>query len=299
MSEVIEKFNLGRACKYNAKQCYRLPSAALAAHPGLSKPSNSEDFTWAVRAVQQALGFKDYELDGKLGNQTYMAMLQHFDPVNSDYIVFNGNRVSIAKSDAYDLITFDEPNGLDLHKYGNFSRRANDPTSLCLHWGGLNPQHCFNVFASTARQVSSHFLIGLVDGQPVVYQVLDLQHKAWHGGWVNDDSIGIDVCQSPMRQWLDHYEERPEYTVGAMDNPTSRGPKKLLTLDPTIAAATDAFVYDLLEALGWDFIAPEDHGVYKDISNFTVFGHHHVNERKYDIAPWWDSIFPEDEDESV
>ena len=138
--------------------------------------------------------------------------------------------------------------------------------------------------------MSSHFLIGLVDGQPVVYQVLDMGLNAWHGGWVNSHTIGIDVCQSPLRQWSDHYLDNG-YTIEALTNDTGRGPKNLITLDPRIADATASFIDDLFEAIGWDVEPPVDHGVYKDTSDFTIFGHHHVNERKYDIAPWWESIF--------
>lgn len=296
MSEVVEKFHLGRACKYNAKSTCDLPLDLMPGDTSWASRRDSEAFAWAIFKIQkEVLNFPDHECDGKLGHQTFMAILQEYDPRDEEYVIKNGKRIHIPKSDDYSLITFDEPGGLDLHRFGNFSRRNIEPFAICMHWGGLNPQHCFNVFASQSRQVSSHFLIGLTDGKPVVYQVLDMQHKAWHGGWVNDESIGIDVCQSPMKHWKEHYESDPAYDIEDLDNPTSRGPKKLISLDPTIAQAVDSFISDLLDALGWDFVAPEDHNVYKDISDFTIFGHHHVNERKYDIAPWWDFIFPADE----
>lgn len=295
MSEVVEKFSLPSACKYNSKCSYDLPDEVIAAYPDLAEPRSSEKFVWAVRNLQTALSLI---ADGKLGWQTYSALLAHYTPLDEEYVVMQGRRLHIPKSDLYDLITFDEPNGLDLHRFGNFSHRSKAPSSLCLHWGGLDPKHCYNVFASNSRQVSSHFLIGLVDGRPTVYQVLDMQHKAWHGGWVNDDSIGIDVCQSPMKQWLDHYTDQ-SYNVEVVDNDTGRGPKKVISLDPRIADAAHAFVMDLLDVLGWDFVCPVDHSVTKDISDLTVFGHHHVNERKYDIAPWWAPIFEVDEAEEA
>jgi hypothetical protein len=296
MSEVVDKFNLGKACKYNKRANHAFPQAVLDQLPLLASPSHSEAFAWEVVKVQRELGFDEWECDGKLGNQTYKAILSKYQPITEEYIVQNGCRIHLPKSDLYELITFDEPTGLDLHKFGNFSRRSTLPRAVCMHWGGLNPKHCFNVFASTARQVSSHFLIGLVDGKPVVYQVLDMGLNAWHGGWVNDHSIGVDVCQSPLRQWKEHYDTNG-YNVEKLDNTTGRGPKALVTVDPRIADATNAFIEDLFEALGWDFVCPDDHEVYKDTSDFTIFGHHHVNERKYDIAPWWDTIFGALDDE--
>jgi hypothetical protein len=288
MSEVIHSFNISRAMKYNSKSTYDLFLLK-------QKDRSSEAFAWEIQALQKEMKFEPWEQDGKFGNQTYLALLALRNPVLADYILYRGNRIPIPISKDYRLVTFDEADGLDLHKFGNFSKRTIEPYAICMHWGGLDPKHCYNVFASGSRSVSSHFLIGL-DPDPVVYQVLDLKHRAWHGGWINDDTIGIDVCQSPLRQWKDHYLKKG-YDVTDLENPTTRGPKRLITLDPRIAVATDSFVTDLLEALDWDFITPPDHDVRKSITDFTVFGHHHVNERKYDIAPWWDDIFGDfDED---
>lgn len=299
MSEVVDKFNLGKACKYNRRANHTFPQAVLDQLPALDCDVGSEPYVWEVLRLQQVLGFPEWEQDGKLGNQTYKAILSHYQPIQAEYVVMNGCRIHVPKNDLYELITFDEADGLDLHRFGNFSRRSTIPRAICMHWGGLNPKHCFNVFASTARQVSSHFLIGLIDDKPVVYQVLDMGLNAWHGGWVNDHTIGVDICQSPLRQWKEHYDSNG-YNVENLDNETGRGPKALITLDPRIADATANFIDDLMEALGWDFECPADHKVYKDTSDFTIFGHHHVNERKYDIAPWWSDVFGEievDDDE--
>ena len=293
MSEVVEKFNVPSACRYNAKCSYTLPSALTDAYPDLLEPRKSEKFVWATHKLQSDLGLI---ADGKFGHGTYTAAIRKHDPIDSEYIINNGLRVHMPKSEYYKLVTFDEADGLDLHRFGNFNKRNQAISGICLHWGGLNPKHCYNVFASDSRQVSSHFLIGLEDDEPIVYQVLDIHHKAWHGGWVNDATIGIDICQSPTKTWKDHYEEAG-YDIDEIKNESGRGPSRILSLDPRIADAAHHFVMDLLELLGWDFIAPEDHQVTKDIEGLTVFGHHHVNERKYDIAPWWDTVFGVEEDE--
>lgn len=298
MSEVISPFSLESAVKYNAKCQYDLPASVLAKYPKLGVPRGEAEFAWCVLTVQKDLGFAEHEKDGKLGWQTYTALLTSLDARNSEYVVFRGNRLPFTVSGDYKLISFDEVGGLDLHRFGNFSARKSEVKAICLHWGGLDAQHCYNVFASNSRQVSSHFLIGLEDEQVVIYQVLDIAHKAWHGGWVNDWTIGVDVCQSPTPSWLDHYQARG-YEVSVEANPTRRGPRQLITLDPRLADAAGAFVEDLLAALKMDFIAPESHDVLPrdEADQYTVIGHHHVNERKYDIAPWWSEIFYDGDDE--
>jgi hypothetical protein len=295
MSETIKQFSIPEATRYNARSTYILPAEVIEAYPGLRAPQDSEEYAWEVLKAQGELGFNAMDKDGKLGYYTYTSLLARCAPVNADYIVAKGCRIPLPKRAEYRLISFDEAGGLDLHRFGNFSERKEQISAVCLHWGGLNPQHCFNCFASDARKVSSHFLIGLTDGEPTVYQVLDIAHKAWHGGKVNDFTVGVDICQSPVIDWLGHYQSAG-YDVGVIDNETGRGGKQLLSLDPRIAEAAEAFIGDLLRALGLDLLTPVDHKVYRgeELKAFTVFGHHHANARKYDVAVWWEDIYPED-----
>lgn len=293
MSETIKQFSIPDATKYNSKSSYVLPAEVLEAYPGLRAARDSEEYAWEVLKAQGELGFSAVDKDGKLGYHTYTTLLSTYAPINADYIISNGCRIPLPKRAEYNLISFDEEGGLDLHRFGNFSERKEDISAVCLHWGGLDPLHCYRCFASDSRKVSSHFLIGLVDGAPTVYQVLDIKHSAWHGGHVNGFTVGVDICQSPVTDWLGHYQSAG-YEVEIIQNDTRRGGKQLLSLDPRIAEAAEAFVGDLLRALGLDEITPIDHKVYKgdELKAFTVFGHHHANARKYDVAVWWSDIFP-------
>lgn len=293
MSEIYKKVNQTRASAYNRKsEYYPLPENVIRDFPRLASPPETDDFRLAVVNAQSILGFAPHECDGLLGWQTYTALLRHCDPIDSEYIVVNGRRVKMPSRHSYQLLSFDEAQGLDLHRFGHFSARSVAPTAVCLHWGGLNVQHCYNVFANASRKVSSHFLIGFDQIQrPTVYQVLDITHRAWHGGWVNDFSVGVDICQAALPVWKEHYAAEGVYNTEVIDNASGRGPEKVLSLDPRLASAASDFVRDLCAALDIPLHLPEDHAVYKEHLPFTVFGHHHVNERKIDVACWFDELF--------
>tara|TARA_Y100001973_G_scaffold103388_1_gene170528 strand:- start:1639 stop:2520 length:882 start_codon:yes stop_codon:yes gene_type:complete len=292
MSEDIE-FSERRAKIYNSRSKYRIPAIILEKYPALNKGRDGETFLEGVFQLQKNLGFEGIELDGMFGYQTYTKMLERYVPVKSEYIINKGERIQLPKRSEYELITFDEPKGFNLHRFGNFSQRKEEKIEgITFHWGGLNPAHCYRVFASSSRKVSSHFLIGLMNGVPTVYQVLDLSLKAWHGGKVNEWTVGIDICQSPVLKFEEYYKKEG-YQICQMKNKTGRGSDICLSLDPRIRAATKTFLDDLLFALELDEIIPMEHKVFSTplLKEFTVIGHHHVASSKYDIAPWWDDIF--------
>ena len=42
----------------------------------------------------------------------------------------------------------------------NWYKRKADPSTICVHWGGLNSRHCYNVFnLARGRHVSSHLTV--------------------------------------------------------------------------------------------------------------------------------------------
>jgi len=295
MSENLKPFSLAAAQKYNSKTSFKLFDAMLEAVPALSTRRDGQRFAMAVYEFQRSCGLSAHECDGKLGRQTYALLIDTLGDVR-ERVILDGAPVVMPARDEYRLVTFDERDGLDLHRYGHFSPRKREVQGVCVHWGGLNAQHCFNVFASPARKVSSHFLLGLVDGQPVVYQVLDLKFSAWHGGKVNGHSIGVDICQQAGVQWADHYDEHG-YDLQIIDNPSSRGERKVLTLHPALRTAAALFLSDLMTALDLPLLpAPDADGIYEDdvqAGRVTLYGHSHVNRRKWDIAPYWADIMSE------
>jgi len=291
MSNSINVFNLARAVAYNTKTRATVPPYILSLYPRLAAPKDSEEFAWVILGLQSDLGFEEHDRDGKYGHGTRSALLRTCD--DNQYIVNNGERIPI-KASHYKVIAFDssDPARMDLHPRGHWSSRRSEPAALMLHWGGIDAQHCFNVFNGD-RKVSSHFLIGLVDSAVVIYQTLDIAKKAWHCGKHNDWTVGIDICQQPTPRWFSLYKKK-KYDVQHMENPTNRGPQKLITLDPRLVKATREFVEDLLCALNIQHIAPSSFSP-ADPRQYTVLSHAHVSKTKFDIAPWWSMIFDEEE----
>lgn len=314
MSSTV-KNTIKSACVYNERAAKSIWGAGLASmsnlladHPGLTNPVGSVDFATAVKGLQREIFGRGKDCDGMLGRGTWSEVLKRYDCVDSmdAYWVLNDRRMSVKSDVAF--INYDQEGGLDLHRFGHFSSRHGvAPTLIVIHWGGLDPQHCHRVFSNPDRQVSSHAGIGLSpEGTPTVYQYLDLNHRAWHAGPVNKYSVGIDICQQPGLRWKRHYE-RAGYEIDTIDNPTDRGPSKVLSLDPQVARATRAAVETLCETLGIPMRSPRGpdglsetgevfHGVMSKeaLASFTgVIGHHHASDKKWDCACWWRDIMGE------
>lgn len=293
MSDTIPTFTRKAARKYNGKYAQKtlwpgLPDSAAEAFPGLRSEYGSAEFANAVFDLQRVF---DCGEDGCLGPATYAEILRQFDPVDEEdpYIVYGRRRISLGDVD-YKVVNYDQSGGYDLHPAGHFSARAKDAESIVLHWGGFNPKSLYNVM-SGPRKVSTHFGIGLDDeGQAVVYQYLDVLHKAWHAGVANEGSVGIDICQQPVYKHIGYYQKRG-YRVSRGHNPTHRGNKNILSLDPRIAEVTNKFVHDLSSALEIALKSPDSHDVVDDFKQYTLLGHHHISANKWDIACWWTDIF--------
>lgn len=293
MSDTIPTFTSPAAKRFNEKHASNIiapgiPTAAIESFPGLGCAVGSFEFAEAVFALQRVFGIT---MDGCMGMQTYKTLLSEFDKVDEadPYIVYGVRRISLPNAD-YSVVNFDQTGGLDLHQAGYFSDRREPPERMILHWGGFDPFSLHNIM-SGSRKVSTHFGIGLDDAnQATVYQYLDLKHKAWHAGDFNEGSVGIDICQQPVYKHIGMYQKRG-YHVRRGHNTTGRGNKNIISLDPRIADVTNKFVHDLADALGWQLSSPDGHDVVTDAKKYTVLGHHHVSPNKWDIAPWWDTIF--------
>lgn len=293
MSDTIPTFTLNSAKRYNKKYAALttmpgIPELVLDAYQGLTKKEDSAEYANAVFNIQRDLGL---QYDGCMGPATYKAILTEHDTIDDSdaYVVFGARRIGL-QGKTYKVVNFDQPGGLDLHSAGHFSARSIPVDTVILHWGGFNPTSLYNVM-SGARKVSTHFGVGLDEGnQPTVYQYLDLKHKAWHAGPDNEGSIGIDVCQQPVYKHIGYYQKRG-YKVSRIHNPTNRGNKNIISLDPRIAVAMTDFVLDLEDALDLKLKVPDHHDVVDNPEDYTLVGHHHLSGKKWDIACWWSTIF--------
>lgn len=287
--------SLRKALRYNARAISRLNLVATLPQRLLDDHGVTEINPDTVRALAFAFQSERPELfemaDGLLGPATLKAMLKAYSPLSADYWTFNILR-SPASSELR-VVSYDQQGGLDLHSVGHFTPRwfseARKPTQIVVHWGGLNPKHLFNAF-SGARKVSSHVGVGLDGNEAVAYQYLNLMHKAWHAGSANGYSIGIDICQQPDTKWASHYD-KTRYAVREIDNPSSRGPSRCLSLDPRVAEATNQVIKDLCFLFDIPLQTPDTDEVLADPKSFRgVVGHHHLSHKKWDCAPWWSEI---------
>ena len=129
-----------------------------------------------------------------------------------------------------------------------------------------------------------------MNGNPCAYQYLNLMHKAWHAGKANSTSLGIDICQQPTVKWLKHYQDR-DYQIQVIDNPSSRGSSKCLSLDPRIGDQLRKTIDDLCSMFDIPKRAPRTDQVLDDWKSFRgVLGHHHISHKKWDCAPWWSDV---------
>ena len=195
--------------------------------------------------------------------------------------------------------TYADPQGIDLHFAGSFSKKERHINAAIVHWGGLNPQHLGRVFAN--RKASSHLAVGICEntGEIGVFQYLDIAHVAWHAVGANQNTIGIDVCQQPELKHLGYYKKHG-YQVETIENPAEGyGPRKIMSLDFRIKEATSCLLSSLVCSFGLteDYATLEDGLISKDrLANGGVFSHFHVDFKKvgkWDVAPWWTEIIAE------
>lgn len=312
--------NYPSAIRFNAKAAREigwygnLPPQALAGYPDLVRDpvygheTAQRAFVDAVYSAQVGLGFEDYECDGLLGTQTWLGIQKkyHYVPQDARWYLAGGRRLQALGAHESTLITYEEEGGLDLHRWGHFTKNhltKHPPQMITIHWGGIDPKHCYRVFAQATRKVSSHLGVG----PEATYQWLDLAHKTWHAGAPhNGRSIGIDLCQQPTTKYLQKYKDRG-YDVRVIDNPSSprRGDRRVLTLDSRIVLATQELLKDLCALYDIPFRVPRGHdglqetgplwyGTFtrKQASTYRgILFHNNLSKGKWDIAPWLPQLF--------
>lgn len=242
-----------------------------------------------VRKLQEEVGAV---ADGIFGPATLKACEEYY---NSSVIIHNGQVVPLGNKDYivdHKHSLYQLPDGTR-----NWRNRGSFPIeTLCVHWGGLNVKHCYMTFYnSNGRHVSSHFGIGWdpVEKRLEVNQWVDTALVTYHGGKFNNYSVGIDICQHPDIKWAT--KSKQWYNTEEIDNPSSRGPSKLMSIDPDLASISSAFIGDLMIALDLMHKPVCDHDEVMSVSQakeYAVVGHHNISAKKWDVAPWRDSLYP-------
>jgi len=181
----------------------------------------------------------------------------------------------------------------------NWYKRKADPSSICVHWGGLNSRHCYNVFnMARGRHVSSHFLIGKnhKSGEFEILQCLDTGLAAYHAGKFNKYSIGIDICMHPdLRYWDKTQKWYPDAYKEVMEDidPRVNG-KEIAMIGDDFADLCRQFLQSLRESTNLDKKpACESFDVMsvKEASNYSIVGHHNISAKKWDVIPWAEKLY--------
>jgi hypothetical protein len=181
----------------------------------------------------------------------------------------------------------------------NWYTRKNDPESICVHWGGLNSRHCYNVFnMARGRHVSSHFLLGYNHKQQKleVLQCLDTGLVAYHSGKFNKCSIGIDICMHPQaKYWEKTKNWYPDAYLTEYKGEDTRVPSgEIAMIGDDFASFCEDFLSALVEAVDLQYKPVcKDNKVYsvKDASQFSIVGHHNISAKKWDVIPWAEKLY--------
>ena len=243
-----------------------------------------------VEQIQAEVGAR---VDGVYGPATHKAAREYYDMP----VMFHMGKV----------VPIDSPFEIDisasLHELDdgtkNWYNRKSDPSSICVHWGGLNTRHCYNVFnMSKGRHVSSHFLIGWNHkaAKMEILQCLDTGQVAYHAGKFNRHSIGVDICMHPeVKYWEKTQKWYPDATLEVCKIPDSRVKgRKIVMIGDELAEASREFLSALRVAVDLDHkpvCENLDVLSIEEAKEFSIVGHHNISARKWDVIPWVEKLY--------
>ena len=170
---------------------------------------HDEKLVEKIMEFQRSLGLS---ADGLCGPSTYrriftdrQANIDDYEP-RGEHIIYNGEFFPIERNK---VVTWDEPGGLRMNKgtYTDYSgKEPRDVSMFVNHWDVcLSSKSCASVL--NKRKVSVHFCI---DNDGTIYQLLDMQHRAWHAGnsTVNTKSVGVEISNAFYPKYQGWYESR-------------------------------------------------------------------------------------------
>lgn len=243
-----------------------------------------------VKELQKEVGAT---VDGIYGNNTHQKVKEYF---KTPVIIHMGKIVPIKTKLDIDLTAplYELDDGTR-----NWYARKEKPSSICVHWGGLNTRHCYNVFnLAKGRHVSSHFLIGKnhKTNKYEILQCLDTGLAAYHAGKFNKNSVGVDICMHPDKKYWDKTKQwySDAYLTEYKGN-DQRVPKgEIVMIGDEFASICNDFLLALRDALELnDKPICEDLNVYSinELKQYSIVGHHNVSNKKWDIIPWIEKIY--------
>ena len=251
-----------------------------------------------IQKIKEFQGDYRLTVDGMCGPNTYRIAwtarednisdyeIQHDDSEKS--IVYNGEFYPIKWKKT---VLWDHENGLTT-KEGAYSSYAGQPPRspkfFVTHWDVcLSSSRCAKVLQD--RGISVHFCI---DNDGTIYQLLDMQHAAWHAGgrsW-NHSSVGVEISNAYYLQYQDWYVSN-----GFGERPIDRDVKchgstleDHLGFYPVQLEALAALYEAIHNALGIPYETPvtkkavDSKAAANQFSGFC--SHYHLTNRKIDVS---------------
>ncbi|UCF20762.1 MAG: N-acetylmuramoyl-L-alanine amidase [Gemmatimonadota bacterium] len=174
---------------------------------------NDEALVELVRGWQRKAGVT---ADGMVGEASYRrirAEREARSPVATEVrvvprpgrnIIYNGEPFPI---DWERVVLWNEEGGL-IPKPETFRSQAGRPRRplKCFvnHWDATtSARQCADVL--NTRGVSVHFCL---DNDGTIYQMVDMQHWAWHAKGLNVESVGVEVSDAFYMKFQDYYERQ-------------------------------------------------------------------------------------------
>ena len=172
-----------------------------------------EDLVEAIKKWQKSCGLT---ADGLFGPRSYRVKLNErlseiddFEPQNpcqakqDSHIVHAGNFIPIEWPK---VVLWSEENGLKLKGGYTPYFEPRDISMFVNHWDVcLDSKTCARVLDK--RGISVHFCI---DNDGTIYQLVDMNHAAWHAGgksW-NHSSIGVEISNAYYPKYQSWYENK-------------------------------------------------------------------------------------------
>ena len=251
-----------------------------------------------IQKIKEFQGEYGLSVDGMCGPNTYRRAWTARNEHISDYeiehddsdksIVYNGEFYPIKWKKT---VLWDHENGLttkDGAYYSYAGKLPREPKFFVTHWDVcLSSKSCASVLAN--RGISVHFCI---DNDGTIYQLLDMQHGAWHAGgrsW-NQSSVGVEISNAYYTKYQSWYVsngfgERPIQSGVKCHNSTL---EDHLGFYPIQLEALAALYEAVHNALGIPYQTPENkYGVDSKAraNDFEGFcSHYHLTSGKIDVA---------------
>lgn len=240
--------------------------------------------------VSNAGFYSKSAVDSVYGPNTERAVQDCFEA----YQLNKAGIVTIVEDGGLDYRTTNDlgPVSLRSGNKGRYGMTKDSNNVIVIHWtaGPTTAKSLYNMFSRTDRAVSSHFAVDPAG----TYQYLPSTRRAYHAGWINKHAIGIDICQPVQTSRVDA-SKGAGYKTEVVNNPTKRGDRKVIRLDDKIAEETAKLLLVLCDIHNIDVKFPDTEDVvFKSSSQLGdwsgILGHHHVEARKWDVAPWMKQI---------